>query len=77
MGKHASQFSPEQLELLEQLTQGLTNKLLHGPVSQLRDMSSMQQQQHAHTLVELFGLQVEDAAERYQRRLRERRGATA
>ena len=77
LGKHGAQFSPEQLALLEQLTQGLTNKLLHGPVSQLRDMSAMQQQQHAHTLVELFGLQVEDASERYQRRLRERRGATA
>lgn len=76
-GKHGAQFSPEQQALLEQLAQGLTNKLLHGPVSHLRDLSAPQQQQHAHTLVELFGLQVEDATERYQRRLRERRGATA
>lgn len=76
-GKHGAAFTPEQLALLEQLTQSLTNKLLHGPVSQLRDMTALQQQAHAHTLVQLFDLQVEDAAERYQRRLRERRGVTA
>ncbi|MFN3430896.1 MAG: glutamyl-tRNA reductase [Candidatus Sericytochromatia bacterium] len=77
LSKHGSSFAPAQQALLEQLTQALTNKFLHGPVSQLRDMTAMQQQQHAHTLVELFGLQVEDASERYQRRLRERRGVSA
>jgi glutamyl-tRNA reductase len=77
LSKHGSRFDSAQQALLEQLTQALTNKFLHGPVSQLRDMTAMQQQQHAHTLVELFGLQVEDASERYQRRLRERRGVSA
>jgi glutamyl-tRNA reductase len=76
LGKHGQAFGPEQTALLEQLVNGLTNTLLHGPVSQLREMTAHEQAQHAHALAELGELKVEDTSERYQRRLRERRATT-
>lgn len=69
LGKHAEGFTEEQRGLIEELSQAIVNKLLHGPLSRLRGMAPSQQRLHVGTLQELFELPVEDFAAHYRRRL--------
>lgn len=72
-GKHGHSFTPEQRQLVEEMTQALINKFLHQPLASLKGMNSLQQHHHASALQALFDLKVEDFQEHYQRRNGERR----
>ncbi|HEY9898051.1 MAG TPA: glutamyl-tRNA reductase [Pantanalinema sp.] len=69
LDKYAEAFSGDQRRLIEELSQAIVNKLLHGPLSRLRGMSAQEQRQHVGTLQDLFDLPVEDFAVHYRRRL--------
>lgn len=70
--RHAMRFSPEQRRLVEELSQALLNKLMHGPLSRLKHLPPSQQRRHAVLLEALFELTVEDLETRYLRRAAER-----
>lgn len=71
--KHGESFTPEQRELISDMTHALVNKILHQPTSELKRMPSAQQEHHASALKELFGLKVENLDEHYRRKIDERR----
>ncbi len=66
--KNAHAFTPEQRQLIDAMTQAMTNKFLHQPLSSLKGMNALQQHHHASALRTLFDLEVEDFQEHYLRR---------
>lgn len=66
--RHAAKFTPDQRQLIDALAQSLLNKVMHGPLARLKEMSGLQQQSHASSLMTLFDLQVDTIEERYRRR---------
>jgi glutamyl-tRNA reductase len=72
-GKHQTEFTPEQLRLVEEMTRSLVNKILHQPTAELKRMTPPQQRRHASALKALFGLKVEDLSEHYRRKIDARR----
>lgn len=71
--KHSQDFTPEQRQRVEAMTQAMMNKFLHQPLTSLKGMNALQQHHHASALQTLFGLKVEDFQEHYLRRNGERR----
>lgn len=73
---HASWLSRDPAAALARFAQQLVGRLGHEPIARLKALTPNEQMGHAGALAELFGLEVEDATERYLRkRLPERQRA--